>query len=770
MKKTKLIIFSISIILFIAVIYLIIPDRTHNFDDYSTIVLDANNKILRVFLNDNEQWCFPPNPAIEIPAKLEISILQYEDKYFYKHQGINPVALIRALFLNLKYKRTVSGGSTITMQLTRIADPKSRNILNKINEIVQALKIEVKYSKKQILKMYLDHAPFGRNIVGVQAASWKYFGKEAQNLTWSEAATLAVLPNAPGLISPGRNQQKLVAKRNRLLHKLSDAKIIDKETLSLSLLEPVPNAVHPFPASAPHISQSLKSQKKSQIIKTTIISNIQEQVEQILQQHSSYLQNQGISNACVLIAETETGKIRAYAGSQDYWDFSSNGQVDGVQAPRSTGSILKPFLYALSMDAGIIIPETLMKDIPTYFGSFSPENANKKFDGLVTAKDALIRSLNIPAVRLLNAFGIRDFYHFLNIAGMNTLLREPDDYGLTLIIGGSEATLYDLVLLYRGLGNYGNFTPLKIEKNQKHTGYNPKLISSGACYLTMDILKDLKRPGSEYYWHQYNDRHPLAWKTGTSFGQRDAWAVGVNPQWTIGVWVGNFTGEGNPAIGGAKSAGPILFDIFNSLPKDAHSSWFEIPYRNMKLITICEETGFVAGAECRHQKKIAVPDNMKPLKVCPYCKKIYIDSTEKYCVCSLCWEPGKYSTKNVTVYPPSISQFLRERGQNVSVIPEHNPDCDCNINAHSIQLLYPTNKANLWIPKDIGGKLQKITLKAAHSKKNRLIYWYLDDEYIGDSIGMHTKAVQVNEGKHFLKIIDESGNSEKVTFFVQTGS
>ncbi len=768
MNKYKILICVAVFAIAAFLLYFVIPDKAAGFQDYSTIILDENKEILRVFLNKSEQWCFPPDPEMEIPSKLETAVLQYEDRYFYYHPGVNPFALLRALFLNIKHRIIISGGSTLTMQVARLTDPKSRTIPNKIYEILQAFKLELKYSKKDILKLYLDHAPYGRNIIGIQAASRKYYYKEPQNLTWSEAATLAVLPNSPGLISPGKNQQRLINKRNRLLGKLFKKKIIDEETLELSLLEPVPNTVHTFPISAPHISQYLKSKNRENIIKTTLNCGKQQQLEQILEQHSDFLQLQGISNICALVVETKTGKIRAYAGSQNYWDKKTNGQVNGVQAPRSTGSILKPLLYALSMDAGILIPQTLMKDVPTYFGSFSPENANEKYDGLVTAEDALVRSLNIPAVRLLNTYGVQEFYHFLKIAGVSTLFRDSEDYGLTLIIGGSEATLYDLVMLYKGLGNYGKFTPLFVEDDKEKMGHYFNLVSPGACFLTLEIMKEVKRPGIEYYWHQYHDQKPLAWKTGTSFGQRDAWAIGVNPQWTIGVWVGNFTGEGNSAISGASCAGPILFDIFNSLPKDTELTWFKMPIQEMDVITICKDTGFLAGPNCIHKENVLTPFQMKPLRLCPFCKNIFVDKEEKYRVCSLCWEAGNYKAKSVKIYPPNVSQYLRERGQNIDQMPLHNPGCPGEMTSNTIEILYPTNKARLWIPREIGGELQKITLRAAHRNSGSFVFWYLDDLYIGDTIDKHFKAVLVNNGNHYLKVIDENGNTDEVAFSVQT--
>ncbi|MCD4797070.1 MAG: penicillin-binding protein 1C, partial [Candidatus Cloacimonetes bacterium] len=712
---------AVIVLLSLLLLYFAIPLNLDRFHDHSTMVLDNEDIILRVFLNDQEQWCLPPLQDDVIPPKLETAVLTYEDRSFFHHPGINPWAIIRAFYLNVKYGKVVSGGSTITMQVVRLASQNSRTIPYKLLEIFQAIKLELKFSKKQILKMYLDHAPYGRNIVGIRAASLKYFGREPENLTWSEAATLAILPNAPGLISPGRQQQKLISKRNKLLGILLKRNIIDEATCNLSKMESVPDIVYPLPMLAHHLSRQAAKEASSSIIRTTLNKQIQYDTEIILTQQAEYLQSIGINNICALICRTETGEIAAYCGSQDFWDSKRNGQVDGVQAARSPGSTLKPFLYALCMDDGILLPETKLNDVPTYFGAFSPENAVKNYDGLVTAHEALVRSLNVPAVRLLYTYGLVEFYESLKAAGISTLFRRSDDYGLTLIIGGAEATLFDLTGLYLGLGNGGRFGKLHWNKADEFKN-KTQIISPGACYLTLDIMQDVSRPGAEYYWHQYENQWSLAWKTGTSFGNRDAWAIGISPEWTIGVWVGNFTGEGNPALSGAASAGPILFDIFNSLPKDAAKNWFTPPLQ-LTRVSICKDSGFLATENCPHKTEVWAPENMKPLKFCPYHKKRFLNDAETFTVCSHCWEEGHYHEKSMLEYPPVVAKYLRKRGQIVPKILPHNPQCDRVRQDKTIEIIYPTRGSVIYIPKDMGGIKQKVMIKIANRQSR--IFWYL---------------------------------------------
>jgi len=731
-------------------------------EKYGTVIFDEQHEILNAFLNENEQWCFPPNSALIIPEKLKIAVLTFEDKYFYLHCGIDPIAILRGLYLNIRYRRIMSGSSTITMQLARMSNPKKRSYFNKIREIFCALKIETRFSKNEILQMYLNNAPYGGNIIGFQAASFKYFRKKPEQLTWSEAATLAILPNSPAIISPGKNQEKLIAKRNELLKMLSQKNIINNETLVLAMREPAPNKVFLIEQNANHISWNLHLKNKYQAIETTINSNIQKEMERIISQHNKRNKMENVNNLAAIIVETKTGKIRGYAGSQDFWDKKHQGQVDGVKAPRSSGSILKPFLYALCIEDGIIMPQTLIKDVPTYFGSFSPENSDHKYQGLITAKDALIRSQNVPAVRLLNSYGISNFYNFLKNAGMTTLFRNAEDYGLSLIIGGAETNLFDLAMLYRGLANYGKFSPLKIIESDDEKQFQQTILNPGACYLTLDILKELRRPGDEFYWHQYENQYPLSWKTGTSYGNRDAWAVGVSPDWTIGVWVGNFTGKENPAICGARSAGPVLFDIYNSLPKK--TEWFKPPLSEMNFVALCKETGFLIGENCADTLWTLAPNFSKTIKKCPYHKKIFLSENGEEEVCSLCWDANSYKSKKVLIYPPHITQYLRECGQNISELPQHNRNCPAHSHHEIIDILYPTENCRLWIPRAIDGKLQKVTFKLVHQEKKSTIFWYLDNIYLGISIDKHSKAISLSDGKHILEVIDQNGNSCKRNF------
>jgi len=737
-------------------IFLIWPLPKDLFDyQYSTVVTDENNDFLRVFTNNREQWIIPCQDNVEIPEKLKTCVVQYEDRFFYYHPGINIGSLIRATLQNIKKKEVVSGASTISMQLARLRFPAKRNFWNKAKEMGIAMRMELKFNKSDILRMYLSHAPYGGNIIGFQTASYKYFGKSANNLTWSEAATLAVLPNAPGLVSPQADPEKLLYNRNRLLELLNEQDIIDNDQLTLSKLENIPSGVYDFPFYAPHLARRLKAKKKGSIIETTINLDIQRRSEALLRQHMKILEYYGIKNGSVLIVDTQTGKVKAYVGSKDLFDVESQGHVDGVIASRSSGSLLKPFLYALSMDKGHIMPQSLIHDVPSYYNAFAPNNADDQFRGLVTTKYALVHSLNVPAVRLLFSNGNFSFYSFLKEAGVSTLFRNPDEYGLPLIIGGAEVTLWDMVDMYRSLGCYGDFGK-KINVFTNEGGEKNQLISEGAAYLTLEMLKELQRPGHEYYWQLYEDKYPIAWKTGTSYGHKDAWAIGVTPKWTIGVWIGNFNGKGNKNLGGAFSAGPLLFELLRMLPGDK-SEWFEMPESAFKKSKLCFETGFTAGQYCDSVFETDVPINAPLLKLCPYHKPFSFDKDGKFEVCSYCWDSGHF-VQNYLLYPPDVNYYLRYNGKNIHPYPVHNPKCEKHSMNMPFDLVYPKPGSRLWLPRDFGGVLQGFVARVNHNVPTSTLYWYIDNQYLGETKRIHNMSIKTEKGWHDLFLLDDMGN------------
>lgn len=758
-KKGSWILLTTLLVIFL--VYLATPLGKQQLKaDYSQVILGDDDSFLRVFLNQDEQYLLPPDLQKKVPENLKKAVLAYEDRYFYQHPGINPGALLRAAYLNVKHRKVVSGGSTITMQVARMIRPKSRTYWNKFLEVLLAFKLEVHLTKDEILTQYLTHAPYGSNIRGYLAASHRYFNKKPSQLTWAEASLLAVLPNAPGIIFPTSNTDVLKTKRDLLLIRMHDLGLIPRETYELSLLEEIPDRISPFSLQAPHLTDRIHLENDLDIVRTTIDVQLQQEVNFFVQQHAAKMAFQGIRNGSALVVNNQTGEVIAYVGSQGYHDLDKQGRVDGITSARSSGSILKPFLYALAIDDGLILPKTLIRDIPTYFGSFSPSNATEQFSGVSPANEALIHSLNVPAVRLLNAYGVDKFYNLMKESGVTSLFRSADEYGLPIILGGAEVTPWDMAKLYKGLANQGVFSDIHYLKGESK-GYEKQLVSPGASFLILDELQELIRPGLEFYWKKYSSQRPVAWKTGTSYGHKDAWAVGTTPQWTVVVWVGNFDGESNKAIAGMQTAGPLLFNIFQVLPEDSHNNWFVSYRKDFVTVKTCKETGFYASRSCPDQVETEAPIHMKPLDVCPFHKRYYVEHGHR--VCSRCWKGGQ-KLKHQLAFTPDINYYLKQSGNLINYIPPHHPNCESRREDEALTIIYPLQNANVFIPKDFDGNHQLLVAKVASQFPGRKLYWYLDDELVGSTEKSGTFPLDLDNGTHQLMVMDEEGNQDKVRF------
>lgn len=735
--------------------------------DYSRLVYDAEGNLLRATLSTDQQYRFPVSSE-ELPAKYVRTLIAWEDKRFENHPGVDIFALVHAVWTNLRAGEIVRGGSTITMQVARLANPKSRTYLNKLRECFIALKYDLHFSKTQILHMYAAHVPMGKNIVGIESASHYYFGKRLTEITWAEAALLVVLPNNPSRVNLSRSRTLLLHKRNRVLQCLMDENILEPLTYNLAVAEPLPTARKRLPFKAPHFTNDvLDAHPRENIVHTTLDYSIHESVKNICDRHYRRLSEEGINNLAVLVAETSTGKIRAYIGSQSFRDTLYQGQVDGVRSHRSTGSLFKPFLVAKVLDRGPYTLKSKIRDVPTFFGTFVPQNASKTFSGLVTLEETLIRSLNVPSVRLLNSYGIRDFYDFLKDAGLQGLFRSPEEYGLPLILGGAEASLWEMTRLYLALANYGEFKSLRsvtFTKNKDEKHPVKQLFSAGAAWLTLEVLNKLSRPGIEFYWHQFNNQIPVAWKTGTSYGQKDGWAIGVNTEWSIGVWTGNFTGEGNAALSGSKSAAPLLFDLFNRLSSNPENTWFEEPEYDLDEVLCCRQSGYPAGPYCPDRIVLKRPIRSYKPGTCPYHRRYILDRKTKKAVCSLCWSES--DTMRVTRYilPAAVRDILIHQGYAIDAIPEHDSQCPAFEDNSRLEITYPVDGIRILVPRDLDGMHEKVVFAAKHQRPESQLFWYLNGELIGDTVNHHTLSLDLDSGMYKLTVVDEEGFSRSVSF------
>ncbi|MBS1747309.1 MAG: penicillin-binding protein 1C [Bacteroidetes bacterium] len=766
-----------------------LPSHLFN-DPTSYVVEDRDGNLLSASIAEDGQWRFPYTDTV--PEKFIQCITTFEDKRFFYHPGIDPLALMRAIFQNIRSGSVVSGGSTITMQVIRMSrGAKRRNIFNKLIESVEALRLECTNRKNTILALYAGNAPFGGNVVGLDAAAWRYYGRNATALSWGEMAALTVLPNAPSLVRPGKNQHELLRKRNLLLDKLADEKIIDASIAELSKLEPLPGVPKPLPQLAPHLLDRFKKNiiaaKAAGInvttgIHTTLQIDLQEQVNEILLRYHQQLEANQIHNAAAMVVDVETGNILSYTGNvYETQDSSLESHVDVLASKRSPGSTLKPLLYCSLLSEGSMLPQQLVPDIPTQINGYAPENFNLGYDGAVPANRALARSLNIPAVKMLQQYHYQRFYNVLQQCGFTTLNHPADFYGMSLILGGCEISPYELCGVYasmarmylhqrknKGLWNNDDwFMPKYNDENlfkQHATKPQSKLFDYTSMWLTFNAMNEVMRPGEEGLWNMFQSAQRIAWKTGTSFGFRDGWAVGFTPKYCVVVWVGNTTGEGRPGLTGIQAAAPIMFDIFRVLPT---SKWFSPPQYDFMYLPVCHQSGFKAGDNCTDVDTMLVPARALQAPVCPYHKIIHLDKTGTYRVNSNCVSPSEMLHRSWFVLPPTMEYYYKQHHTDYATLPPFMAGCTFNMQSQ-LDIVYPQEGAQISIPKEFSGEKGR-TVFTVQSRNNSIkLFWSIDDVYIGETENIHQMAVNPAPGKHTLTVVDENGDAETRNFEIVT--
>lgn len=712
---------------------------------YSTVVTDRGGELLGARIASDGQWRFPPSDSV--PRKFQTALIEFEDRWFAFHNGVNPVAIARAAVGNIRAGRVTSGGSTITMQVIRMSRGKERTIGQKLVEAILATRLELRYDKKEILALYASHAPFGGNVVGLEAASWRYFGRPPEELSWGEAATLAVLPNAPAEIHPGKNRERLLEKRNRLLKTLFDRGHLDSLDLALAYDEPLPTEPVALPQEARHLTEYYWKTSPGKRIRTTIDINLQRQVNAVADQWNDELAQSGISDLAAIVKDVRTGETLAYVGNANSGRKRPGGEVDIIRSPRSTGSILKPILYCALLQEGEMLPRTLIPDVPINLNGFSPQNFNRQFNGAVPASEALSRSLNVPSVIMLKKFGVPRFLDLLRACGMTTLRKSASHYGLSLILGGAEGTLGDITDIYAKM-SLAYQTADTSDGGRDNTTNGFRLTDKCALWWTFDALKEVNRP-DEMDWRLVTSVKKVAWKTGTSYGFRDAWAVGVTPDYAVGVWAGNAQGQGVPGLVGARAAGPVMFDIFNLLPTKEYdreysrNGWFKEPaYGDYITAEVCSESGYLKGVDCGRADTLMLPRKAIKSEPCPYHKVI--------------------NGEKVFVLPPSMEWYYRQHHPEYSPAPPQGSDWT----EPPMEFIYPENGAVILIPRQLDGSVQGITFNLAHRDPAATIYWHLDNEYLGQTSLIHQMSITPSPGKHTVTVVDGQGNTISVGFTI----
>ena len=730
---------------------------------YSTVVTDRNEELLGARIASDGQWRFPPRNTT--PEKIKECLITFEDKHFYHHWGVNPFAIGRAFYQNVKNKRIVSGGSTLTMQTIRLARNESRSFREKLIEMIWATRLEFRASKEEILSMYISHAPFGGNVVGLDAAAWRYFGHSADDLSWAESAMLAVLPNAPAMIHLSKGRKTLLDKRNRLLKQLLEKKTIDSSTYELAISEPLPDEPHALPQIAPYLVSRFYQERNGEYSRSTINKGIQTQVEDLAERWSHEFGRSDIRNLAILVIDIPSNQVVAYCGNVHFDRKQGGNQVDVIQAPRSTGSILKPFLYYAMLQEGSLLPDMLLPDVPVNINGFTPQNFSMQFEGAVPASEALARSLNIPAVTMLQRYGVPKFHSFLQQVGLKTINRSSSHYGLSLILGGAEATLWDVTNAYAMMGRSLLQLPqtscsLLLPTSRITESTDP--FQPGAVWQTFDALKEVNRP-EEIDSKSIPSMQTIAWKTGTSYGFRDAWAVGVTPRYAVGVWVGNATGEGKPGLVGAQTAGPVLFDIFNLLPS---SSWFTRPAGIFVEAEVCRKSGHLKGRFCDETDTLLVLPAGLRTEACPYHHLVTLSADESQRIYENCANTEPTLRKSWFTLPPVWEWYYKQHHPEYKPLPPFKAGCGEDT-FQPMQFIYPPMNARIKLPKQLDGSKGFLTVELAHNNPNATVFWHLDETYQAQTQDFHKISLQPAAGKHSLTAVDGEGNTISTTFFVE---
>ena len=735
----------------------------------STIVLDRHGEWLRAFIASDESWHIPEPSLDEISPKLRTAVLTYEDRWFYRHFGINPFSIVQAAMDNIEAGKIVRGGSTITMQVARMMEPKARTVPNKLVEMFRALQLELAYPKDEILTLYFNMAPYGGNIVGSAAASRIYFNKSQNRLSLGEAALLAALPNSPTYLRPDVYPENVRAARKKVLRQMRKFGKIDARELQEAASDPIPIKRYPMPFKAPHLTRLLAKTESGHRIYSTIDSDIQELSERVLRENIAPLQREGISTGAVVVMDTKSREVLAMVGSHDFFDYASEGQVNGAIAPRSPGSALKPFIYGIALERGLITPERLLHDVPVNYAEYSPVNYDGEYRGYVTARDALAHSLNVPAVNLYAQLGNDGIYALLKRAGISTLSEPKTHYGLSLILGSCEVSLLELTALYAGLANLGDFGQHQLTRQSGDTLPPPstkRLLSRGACFILTEMLTEVRRPDLPAAYEASMNLPKVAWKTGTSYGHRDAWSVGYTPKYTIGVWVGNFDGHGAPSLVGSEVAAPILFALFNALTNSASNRWFTRPYQ-VSTREVCALSGMPVSGNCPTTKLDNYISNLSAKAPCRVHKRITIDNETGATLCSHCRIGRFYHQVVYEEWRPEVATWLSKSGFAIQPIPPHNPNCVGVVAGRGPVIRSPSGDSEYHIRAGVNLEYQKLLLAASVSNRTKQVFWFVNGELIYKGAPTEPVFLTPVAGRHRLTCVDDEGRSSSRTLVIK---
>jgi penicillin-binding protein 1C len=757
--KKAAIVLGIMMLLLVA-LDLALPFRPHI--DYSTQVTAADGTVVHAFLSRDEKWRLYAQTG-EITPLLRKTLIYKEDRYFYFHPGVNPVAMLRAAVNNVFTGKRTSGASTITMQVVRLLQPERRTYFNKLKESFRAIQLEMHFSKEEILQMYLNLVPYGGNIEGIKSASLIYFGKPPRLLSLAEITALTIIPNRPSSLRPGTRNAALVSARNKWLSRFKDAQLFEASLIDDAISEPLNVRRHAAPADSPHLASRLKKELPDQpIIQTNLKMQLQHQIETQVSNYVNRLQGMNIHNAAILVVNNETMAVEAYVGSADFNNPYDGGQVDGIRAVRSPGSTLKPLLYATAFDKGILTPKSVLNDVPANFNGYEPENFDRHFNGPVTTEFALANSLNVPAVKVLKEISTPVLVDKLKKAGFRTIGKQEKDLGLSMILGGCGVTLEELTRLFAAFANEGAMRPLAYTLGTQKRKGEP-IVSKEAAYLITNTLVQITRPDLPTNFDNTFHLPKIAWKTGTSYGKRDAWSIGYNRRYTVGIWVGNFSGAGVPELSGANIATPLLFSIFNALDYNSPRGWYKIP-EDISMRKVCAASGDIPSEFCEHQITDHYIMGVSAYRQCQHKRWIFTDPLGKIAYCTYCLPETGYEKRAYANLAPELIAYYELQKLPYPKLPPHNPACERVFHEGAPLIVSPTEGSEYYIRKD---EPQKIQLACQTASDVQQVYWYVNDQLTHKTSPQEAVFISPPLGKVKISCSDDKGRNSNIWISVK---
>jgi len=751
----RILLFFLGSFLFFFLLNVFFPLRVDI--EYSTIVTAKDGTVLKAYLTSDEKWRMYTELE-EITPEMQHAIIYKEDKYFYHHPGINPVSIARAFVNNIISGKRTSGASTITMQVARLLQPKDRTYGNKLIEMFRALQLDMLYSKEEILQMYLNLVPYGGNIEGVKAASVIYLEKTPSVLSLAELTALSIIPNRPTTLRPGVNNDVIIAERNKWLNRFKADGVFDDEIIDDALHEAFNAFRTEGPDIAPHFCNRMKQQYPGEaIIKTNLNAEVQMQSEKLVQDYVKQLWGLDIHNGAAIVIDNHTHRIISYVGSADFGNTFDAGQVDGVRAVRSPGSTLKPLLYAVAFDEGLITPQSIVSDVPVNFSGYSPENYDEDYHGDVNIEYALSHSLNVPAVKVLNEAGLNLFTGKLTECNFESIESHKKDLGLSVVLGGCGVTLEELAGLYAAFANKGSYAHIKWLQKDADT-VSQEIISPSAAFMITEILTQLTRPDLPNFYQHAKNVPLVAWKTGTSYGRKDAWSVGYNDNYTIGVWVGNFSGKGVPELSGANVATPLMFNLFNAIDHTTNKDWNTMP-EAIDFRYVCSVSGKLPADFCNNVALDYFIPGISPNETCDHLVNMKVSENEKISYCTSCVPETGYKEKYYAHYSPEILAWMQMKNIPVTKIPEHNPDCERIFADGAPAITSPVNNLEYYIDKL---DKQKMMLSANVSHDVQTLFWYVNDKLVSRSTPASPVFIDPQEGKLKISCSDDKGRNTNI--------